>query len=467
VNAPIPASPLPSSPPNLYSVGTLTYTKMGLAALFGWLLWGDFCFQLMEAVTPAVIPLKLRHLDAPNWVIALIITTLPGILNMTVCPWVSFKSDRHRSRMGRRIPFILWTLPFLTAFLLLLGFSEQIGHLIHGMLPASWGFSPASVAVMCIGVFMVGFKFFDMFVNSVFWYLFNDVVPHVFLGRFMGLFRIVTGLKAMLFNFFIYKHAETHMTEIYVCAALVYAVGMGLMCWKVKEGDYPPPPPAAAGGGGFFAQVKTYFVECYSQRYYWNLFLCTACWATAGTLGVFNVFFQKSIGLDLAQIGMISGTVSFMNMLLTYPAGALGDRFHPLRVLVWVKVINLLFLPLGLIWLFFDFPPATAFKLSFAISAINLPFAVLTEAMMQPMNMRVLPLERYGQFCSANALVRSIAFIFGGFTGGLFLDFMKNLYGGSDYAYRFIPVWTICWSAVALFFLFRLYQDWKRLPIHD
>ena len=78
-----------------YSVGTLTYTKMGLVALFGWLLWGDFCFQMMEAVTPAIIPLKLQPLDAPNWAIALIMVTLPGMLNMTVCPWVSFKSDRH------------------------------------------------------------------------------------------------------------------------------------------------------------------------------------------------------------------------------------------------------------------------------------------------------------------------------------------------------------------------------------
>ena len=451
-------------PTNRYTVGTLTYTKMGLVALFGWLLWGDFCFQVMESLNPAIVPLKLRHLEAPNWAIALIMTTLPGMLNMTVCPWVSFKSDRHRGPMGRRIPFILYTLPFLTGCLLLLGFSEQIGHFVHGILPSSWGLSHSTVTIAFIGLFMVGFKFFDMFVNSVFWYLFNDVVPHNFLGRFLGLFRIVSHLESMIFGFFIFKHAETHMTEIYVCAAVVYAFGMGLMCYKVKEGEYPPPSEEEKARSGFWAQVKVYITECYSQRYYWNLFLCTACWAIAGTLGVFNVFLQKSIGLDLAQIGMISGTVSFMNMLLTYPAGALGDRFHPLRVLVWVKLINLFFLPLGLIWLFFDFSPATAFNISISISAINLPFTILSEAMMLPMNMRILPLDRYGQFCSANALVRSLASIVGGLVGGLFLDFMKHLYNGSDYAYRFIPVWSIIWTAIALFFLWRLYSDWKKLP---
>ena len=464
-----PAPPSNSSTPvgNRYSVGTLTYTKIGIAFLFGWLLWGDFCFQVMESITPAIIPLKLNHLDAPNWAIGLIITTLPGVLNMTVCPWVSFKSDRHRGPRGRRIPFILWTLPFLTLFLVLLGFSEQIGHLVHGLLPASWSVSPSGAAVMCIGIFMVGFKFFDMFVNSVFWYLFNDVVPHEFLGRFLGLFRVVAGLESMLFNFFIFKHAETHMTEIYVGAAILYAIGMGMMCLKVKEGEYPPPPAMVDGESGFISQVKTFFIECYSQRYYWNFFLCNASWAVAYTMGVFNVFLQKSVGMDLAQIGFISGMVGGVNMLLTYPAGALGDRFHPLRVLVWVKFLNLLFLPLGLVWLFFDFAPATAFKVALTISVINIPFGVLTEAMMLPMYMRVLPRERYGQFCAANALVRSLATILGGLAAGLFMDLIKHLYHGSDYAYRFIPVWTIFWTAIALFFLWRLYQDWKKLPVQD
>jgi MFS family permease len=154
-------------------------------------------------------------------------------------------------------------------------------------------------------------------------------------------------------------------------------------------------------------------------------------------------------------------------MLLTYPAGALGDKFHPLRVLLWVKIANVFILPLSLVWLFFDFSPEMAFKISLSLSAANLPFAVLTEAMMIPMYMRVLPRERYGQFCSANALLRSFATIIGGFAAGLFLDFMKHLYNGSDYAYRFIPVWTIFWTAIALFFLWRLYEDWKKLPAQD
>ena len=76
----------PSDPSARYALGTLSYTKMGLVSLFAWLLWGDFCFQVMESLNPAIIPLKLRALAAPNWVIALIMVTLPGILIMSISP---------------------------------------------------------------------------------------------------------------------------------------------------------------------------------------------------------------------------------------------------------------------------------------------------------------------------------------------------------------------------------------------
>ena len=56
--------------------GTLEYTKLGLIALFGWLLWGDFCYTIMEAVVPSLVPLKLKSLNCPNWVMGMIISVI-------------------------------------------------------------------------------------------------------------------------------------------------------------------------------------------------------------------------------------------------------------------------------------------------------------------------------------------------------------------------------------------------------
>src|ERR1035437_8927229 len=98
--APPPVEPIDESavPAPLYHCGPLTYTKKALVILFAWLLWGDFCFMLMETVAPSIIPIKLKDLGASNTLIMIITATLPSVLTLVVCPWVSFRSDRHRSR---------------------------------------------------------------------------------------------------------------------------------------------------------------------------------------------------------------------------------------------------------------------------------------------------------------------------------------------------------------------------------
>ena len=198
--------------------GTLEYTKLGLIALFGWLLWGDFCYTIMEAVVPSLVPLKLKSLNCPNWVMGMIMTTVPNVLTMTIAPYISVKSDRCRSRWGRRIPFIFATLPFLCINLLLLGWGEEIANFLRSVIPLLQGWAPATVAIAAIGIFMIMFQFFNLFVNSVFNCLFNDVVPPEHLGKFAGLFRVVGTAAGALYNWFAFQYAATHMQEIFLVA---------------------------------------------------------------------------------------------------------------------------------------------------------------------------------------------------------------------------------------------------------
>ena len=90
--------------PALYTIGTLSYTKRALIMLFVWMLWGDFCFWMMEALTPTLLPLMLKNHNANNLTIGLLVGSLPSLLNFIINPIVSTSSDRTRSRWGRRIP---------------------------------------------------------------------------------------------------------------------------------------------------------------------------------------------------------------------------------------------------------------------------------------------------------------------------------------------------------------------------
>jgi len=442
----------------VFRVGTLTYTKAALFSLFAWLLWGDFCFVLMEAAAPAVLQVNLNEMGAPNWVLGLALSTIPGILNMTINPTSSFWSDRFRSRWGRRIPFLfLATIP-LAFFLMLLGFSRQIGALLHGAL--NGGFSQTAVIIAVVLVLVFCFHIFHMVVASVYYYLFNDVVPAEVLARFMSIFRIVGVLSGAVFNWFFLKYAVSHMTEVFLLAAGLYATAFLLMCWKVKEGEYPPPPVHPDGGTGLVSGIKTFFTESFSIRFYWLFFLANTCFALTSVAGSFHLLQARSIGVDLDFYGKTAAVAGIVSAVLMYPAGVISDRLHPLRVLMWATIALLVIQPLWLIFLFYEFSPAVSHGLFIAITAVTAPAMALYLAAELPMYMRILPKSRYGQFCSANAMARSFAIIIGGLLIGFALDWLAGLFSTKDYCYRFVPLWSLIFIGASLFFLRRLYSEW-------
>jgi MFS family permease len=449
-----------------YRCGTLRYTKGGLLVLFGWLLWGDFCYTLTQAVVPAILPLKLKALDAPNWVLATIMTTLPGILNMTVCPWISFKSDRYRSKWGRRIPFILGSLPFLCIGLVALGWTEEIAAFLRHWLPVLHGIAPTTFVIFLLAVFMVFFTFFNLFVNSVFWYLFNDVVPGPLLGRFYGLFRMMGTLAGAGFNLFVFKYAETHMREIFTWAALLYFFGFGLACLRIKEGEYPPPPPDTEGGPikRFKAGLKSFGKESFSHRFYWLFYFMQAFAGIAWSVGIFQVFFYKDMGLTLEQIGRFTAVGMLAGIGAMYVAAIYVDRWHPLRITAYFAIFGVTGIVYSnWIWTVVAVPAVVFFWLNMG-NIIAQTFSItLNQNAYLPVYMRVLPPSRYGQFCSAAAIIVSIGNIVAGLLAGAFIDFLKWLCNGSDYAYRFLWVWIWPLAIVYASFVVLAYREWKRL----
>ena len=446
-----------------YHCGTLAYTKFGVAMLFGWLLWGDFCYTLMSTVVPSIIPLKLKDLGCSNWLMGAILTTVPGILNMTVCPWVSFKSDRYRSRWGRRNPFIILTMPFLCVCLALLGLSDDITGWLHRNAIFLQDFAPATITIALIAVFLIMFQFFNMFVGSVFWYLFNDVVPQQFLGRFIGAIRIVgTGAGAM-YNFFIFKYADTHMREIFLGIALLYMVALGLMCMMVKEGEYPPiegeDEPSKRGIGS----ILTFFRECFTHRFYWMIFGAGAISALNIPMWSFWVFFLKEMGLSLDQIGKLGGVGGVSVMVAMFFVSVFIDRWHPLRILVYAAVFSAVGISMGWIWIFVTLPGKYFFWMGMGSTLIGVFYGAIVTVSTLPKNMRLYPRSRFGQFCSAEALLSSLATIISGIASGLFIDGVKWLCHGSDFAYRFISLWFMFFSIIAAAVMLYAYRYWYKL----
>jgi MFS family permease len=186
-----------------------------------------------------------------------------------------------------------------------------------------------------------------------------------------------------------------------------------------------------------------------------------ASWQVSLAIGTFNNFYYESLGITLDQLGKIGAMVNLIVMILLYPAGILSDKYHPLRVMKASMIAMMVLTPFGFIYLFHDFSPKTVWYLVIAQNCVSLPIGLMYAAASLPMYMKLLPKDRYGQFGSADAMVRSIATIVVGGMAGLFLDVFKWIHGGDSFYYRYIPVWSLFFQIVTNVFMYLLYRGWK------
>lgn len=445
------------------SIGTLTYTKAGLISLFAWLLWGDFVYTLHDHVIAKVIPLALKQYEAKMFIVGLLMTTIPGFLNMTTNPVISTISDRTRTRWGRRIPYLAFTAPLNGIVMIMLAFSQEIGRYVSGLT----GWAAGATIAVSIAVCYLTWYITDMFVSAVYYYLFNDVVPRAYLTRFMSLYQMIGMVTNAAFDFFFLQYSISHFREIFLVVGSMYLVGYTMMCIKVKEGQYPPPPPGMERRDGIIKMAKTYFKECFFHRFYWFFFLSNAAFNATRAMIIFDIFlYRDSLGLTLDQYGKVGGLSKLVAAVLMFPCGILADKMHPLRFMILTSVLQVVWGIIMCNWIFWNPSAQMAFYVYIGLLAVTMPLNIMRKAATLPMFMQLLPAERYGQFCAANAMVMSLLSMGMGAVAGGFIDVMNVIYTptrGPDFGYRFIPVWSLFFMLVSTFFLWLLYREWKKL----
>lgn len=451
--------PLPPQPIDPgYTVGTLTYTKAGLIAMVFWMMVGGAAFSLMESVFPSSITLQLKRLGVPEQWMPIMIGTVGQVINFVISPIVSFRSDRTRSRWGRRIPYILATMPPLCLCLVALGFTDDIGRYIrHSAWPAELHLSPLTLIILFVGLLITLFQFFNDILNTVYWYLFADVVPIGFLGRFNGISGVVSSGCGVFFSAFIYGKIQTDTRQIYIGAAALYLVGTVLMCWKIREGQYPTAtdePPHASRWRTFVSDVQTYLRECFCHPLYIAYYIYNALLAMANACSFAVIlFFIYDLGFSMDHMGKFGAILSIGGMLIAFPIGWFIDRIHP--IYASLLAISLL-IPANFVTFFMG-----SFAMYMVVQTLRLPIGQLARCAQSTLNMRLMPKKQYGQFCSANDLVRSFTLIFGGILGGFFIHHYCRLHGNGGYAYFWL--WSSAFDVAALICLFIVYLYWRKM----
>ncbi len=449
-------SPPAATGPKLYRVGTLAYTKGALVQVVFWMLWGDFFFQLLESMT-TFTPLLLRWQGASDTLIGLVGGSLSSLVAFFWYPVVATQSDRHRGRLGRRRPFLLWCTPPVVLSLVLLGAAKPAGLGLHRLL-AAVGFERFTVAgcsIAWISVFVVVFLLFNAYIVQVFACLIADVIPPEVMGKFAGLYRAVGALGSLAFNRWAMGWVEAYTVHVYVLIGCLFAGAFSLIVWNVKEGEYPPPPPKAPGGP--LGAVQEYFQTCFRHRFYLTFFFVSFFnWAALVPLN-FIVFFgtqagkagyASTLGLSLQEFGEVRGWTFVVQVPVFFIVGFFADRYHPMRVTVTGQLATALSY-FCCFWCVHD-KSSLLLWWSFNQAAIAVYLGAATA-----MGPRLLPRERYGQFISANLIFGMIGLIFSPPIVGWLFERV------ADYRYVFIFCGVL--TTLALVALLLLYAQWQRL----
>ncbi len=433
-----------------WSIGTLTYTSAGLVALFGWLLFGDFAWNLKERAAGPVAQLMLKGMGSSDLLVGLLVGSLPGALGMLLGPIISVKSDRHRGRWGRRIPFLVIPTPIVMIGMVGMAFTPALGRMLHVALgEASPG--PQTATLLVFVASWTCFEMATVVANTIFSALINDVVPHELIGRFFGLFRAVSLLAGIIFNYWIFGYAETHYQAIFLGLGAAYGIGFMLMCLKVKEGDLPPAPePGATSTTGGWKNIKTYIRECYSHPHYlWVFAAITFGLMAQGPVNAFGVFYAQSVNLSMADYGKYLALTYGFSLFCSYPLGYLSDRFHPLRVGITVMGIYTVVTLFGGFWA----TTANAFAFFFVVHGILAGAYLTISSAMPPL---LFPQAKFAQFFSAAGICTGIAHMVLPPIVGLGLD-----WSGHTYRYTFFGGSALGLIAMISFLI--AYRNFNRL----
>ena len=435
----------------IYRAGTLRYTVRGLLILSLWLLWGDFAFTFFESVFGRFIPIYLKDLHASNALIGVMTGSLAGVVNILFLPNISQWSDHTRSRLGRRIPFLLVVAPLTVLALGAVGFAPEIAGWIHDRVLVHLAPSAAlsTVILILLCALVVFFHFFNMVLVNAYNWLLRDVVPLELMARFLAWFRVVGTAGTFAFLWYVFPYVISHRKEVFLGVGLFYLIAFLLMCGKVKEGEYPPPPPRETRPG-LFKAFTLYFRDCLCLSIYRNFFIVYVLVLVGATCAApFSVLFtRETLHLDMETIGKIFAWGAAASAVVYFPVGWLSDRFSPLHV-TFASLVGLVFISVGACILVSDRHSLLIYTLIYAVPAVAWTLGSMATMM------KLFPEERFGQFSSGMNVFGCGALILGNYLIGKCIDLLH-----SDY--RMTYLWSAVLFASAIYPMILVYRDWRR-----
>jgi maltose/moltooligosaccharide transporter len=292
--------------------------------------FGFFGISIIWGVYNAFVPVFLAEkfqLDV-RWIGFFM--TLDNIAALLIQPPVGAWSDRLRTPIGRRMPFILIGAP--------------IGAIAFGFIPVA-AILPLFVA--CTSTLLLSMAFWRTPAIA----LMPDITPSPFRSQANGIINLMGGVGAILsFMVGASLYELNPAYPFWMGSVLVIVAGLMVFAFIREPKDFAPSPEEPSMWKSLVEVVKD------QDKSALRIFLAIFFWFLGYTAieAFFNLYAINHLGISEANGTRLLGELSFIFVLFAIPAGYIGSRIGRRRTII-MGIVLMSLVMLGI----FLLPPAT------------------------------------------------------------------------------------------------------------
>jgi MFS family permease len=300
---------------------------------------GWFGMNAFFSFNLASIPLFFNGLIEQKWVVGVILGMM-GAFGIILSPVVGMRSDKIRHRLGRRRPLMIVALPFMV---LVLATTQHLT--IVWLMALAWPLA----------------YFFHLIIERPWSALIPDLFPPNQRASANGVVQLMGGLGALLYFLLgAYLWARNEEVTFYLVAA-VYAVGVLVIIFGIKERPTHLDEPKKGSGGSLLDYVK----ELREHKALLRYIIASLFWSIGlnGVLPWLTSFGTEEMGMSVELSFMPLALSVGVLILFAVPAGMLADRIGHKKVtsvglaifvvinicIVFVHSIPLVFVLMGIV----------------------------------------------------------------------------------------------------------------------
>jgi maltose/moltooligosaccharide transporter len=295
--------------------------------------FGFFGISIIWGVYNAFVPVFLAEkfqLDV-RWIGFFM--TLDNIAALLIQPPVGAWSDRLRTPIGRRMPFILIGAP--------------VGAIAFGFIPLA---AVLPLFVACTSTLLLSMAFWRTPAIA----LMPDITPSPFRSQANGIINLMGGVGAILSFLVGARLYELNPAyPFWMGSVLVIVAGLMVFAFIREPKDFPSSPEEPSMWKSLVEVVND------QDRSALRIFLAIFFWFLGYTAveAFFNLYAINHLGISEANGTRLLGELSFIFVLFAIPAGYIGSRIGRRRTII----IGIVLMSLVMLGIFF-LPPATLLR---------------------------------------------------------------------------------------------------------